>query len=121
MINTREIAAEYRLQHWAQIVQEQKQSGLSIKEFCETAGFQPNRYFYWQRKLREAACNGLPVAVEPKQEIVPTGWAAIEPAETTEVEASALPIEIGNCRIIVDSDTDIELLAKVCSMLVSLC
>ena len=120
MINTREIAAEYRLQHWAQVVQEQKQSGLSIKAFCETAGFQPNRYFYWQRKLREAACNELPTTVEPKQ-IVPTGWTAIEPAETTEATVAALPIEIGECRIIVDSDTNLELLAQVCRVLVSLC
>jgi len=121
MINTKEIAAEYRLQHWAQIVQEQKQSGLSIKEFCETAGFQQNRYFYWQRKLREAACNELPTTIEPKQ-IVPTGWTSIEPAETQEVEvAAAVPIEIGDCRLLVNPDTDMELLKKVCRVLVSLC
>ena len=119
MINTREIAAEYRLQHWAQIIQEQRESGLSIKEFCETAGFQQNRYFYWQRKLREAACNVLPPAVEPKQ-IVPAGWTEVAPAEVTD-RNTELPIEIGHCRIMVDNDTDPDLLAKVCRVLVSLC
>ena len=120
MINTREIAEEYRLSHWAQIVQEQKQSGLSIKEYCETAGFQQNRYFYWQRKLREAACSGLPSAVQHKQ-LPQSGWAAVESIEINRNEAAALPIEIGNCRILVDSDTDMELLAKTCKILTSLC
>ena len=118
MINTREIAAEYRLQHWAQIIQEQKESGLSIKEFCKTAGFHQNRYFYWQRKLRETACNVLPTTLTPKQ-IAPTGWTEVEPAEVT-CSGAVLPIEIGHCRIVADETTDPELLAKVCRVLVSL-
>ena len=58
-MNTREIAAEYRLQHWAGIVRERTESGLSIKVYCENAGFHENVYYYWQRKLREAACEQL--------------------------------------------------------------
>jgi hypothetical protein len=55
-VNTRYIAEEYRLSHWAGIVQERKDSGLSVKAYCESAGFHENRYYYWQKKLREAAC-----------------------------------------------------------------
>ena len=55
-MNTREIAAEYRLSHWAQVMRERSESGLSIKAFCENAGFHENIYYYWQRKLRESAC-----------------------------------------------------------------
>ena len=57
-MNTREIAEEYRLSHWAGVVRERQESGLSIKAFCEKAGFHQNIYFYWQRKLREAAACG---------------------------------------------------------------
>jgi hypothetical protein len=59
-MNTREIAEEYRLSHWARIMQERQESGLSIKAFCRKAGFHENRYFYWQKRIREAAC-GEPV------------------------------------------------------------
>lgn len=59
MINTREIAKEYRLSHWAKVMQERSQSGLSIKIFCKQVGICVNTYFYWQRKLREAACEQL--------------------------------------------------------------
>jgi transposase-like protein len=56
MINTREIAAEYRLTHWAGIVRERAESGLTVKAFCESAGLRTNTYFYWQHKLRKATC-----------------------------------------------------------------
>lgn len=59
MINTREIAQEYRLSHWAQVMRERTESGLSIKAYCKQIGICANTYFYWQRRLREAACEKL--------------------------------------------------------------
>ena len=58
-MNTRDIAKEYRLAHWAQIMRERIESRLSVKDFCSNAGMHENTYFYWQRKLREAACEQL--------------------------------------------------------------
>ena len=58
-MNTREIAAEYRLAHWAQLVKERGESGLSVKAFCERVGIHENSYYYWQKKLREAVCDEL--------------------------------------------------------------
>ena len=52
-MNTQKIAKEYRLSQWAQIIQARKESGKSVKDFCEDAGVNRNAYFYWQRKLRE--------------------------------------------------------------------
>ena len=120
MINTREIAAEYRLVHWARIMQEQKASGQSIKEYCRATGFHPNKYYYWQRKLRAAACDGLSTIVEQKA-IAPSGWVAVVESKANNDETSLLPIEIGNCRILVNASTEMELLARVCKTLASLC
>jgi len=58
-MNTRYIAAEYRLAHWAQIMRDRIESGLSIKGFCKNTGIHENTYFYWQKKLRVAACEQL--------------------------------------------------------------
>ncbi|MEG1577355.1 MAG: hypothetical protein RR336_01170 [Oscillospiraceae bacterium] len=38
MVNTREIAAEYRLTHWAQILQDRADSGLTVKAYCTQQG-----------------------------------------------------------------------------------
>jgi len=58
-MNTREIATEYRLSHWSQVIQNRVESGLSIKAYCSKTAICENTYYYWQRKLREAACEEL--------------------------------------------------------------
>jgi putative transposase len=115
MIDTREIASEYRLAHWAGMIKERAESGLTVKAFCESAGVHPNSYFYWQRKLREAACAKMPEAVTSP---TPCGWTAAIPAVAN--VSGTLPIEIGKCRVMADCGTDERLLAKVCRVLVSL-
>jgi hypothetical protein len=58
-MSTKEIAVEYRLSHWAQVMQKRMESGLSIRAFCKDASIHENVYYYWQRKLREATCEEL--------------------------------------------------------------
>ena len=123
MINTREIAEEYRLSHWAQVLRERAQSGLSIKAYCKQIGICGNTYFYWQRRVRAAACEALTAHHEapvPDKALVPSGWAMCEVEEATP-EKKALIIEIGGYRITVESGVDQELLAKTCRMLKSIC
>ena len=126
MLNTRHIAAELRLSHWASVMRERNESGLSIKAFCESRGFRTNVYFYWQRKLRIAACEEL---LKPEQETcsqvpaaLPSGWALCEEEPTmTDQLDDAVIIEIGKCRLRVYADTSPELLEKTCRVLMSLC
>ena len=112
-MDTQKVAAEYRLSQWARVIQEQQSSGQNIKDFCETNGIRPGRYFYWQRKLRKAACEGLLKLEEPAN-ITPEGWVQLEPKQLTK---TTLCIEVGGCRIMVDESTDPELLKKVCRIL----
>ena len=114
-MNTREIAEEYRLAHWAQIMRARQESGLNIKAFCEESGFHENVYYYWQRKLREAACIELAVKA-PETSLTPTGWARLETSPT----ASAVSVEINGCVVSVTAETDSALLAKVCRTLKTL-
>jgi len=119
-MNTREIAEEYRLAHWAGIMKDRVDSGLSIKAFCKTAGFHENVYYYWQRKLREmAAKQMMPEAAESSQALVPNGWAICESAE--EKSSGSVYIEIGKCRVVVSADASPAVLEKVCRVLTALC
>jgi len=108
MINTREIAKELRLAHWTAIMRRKNESGFSIKKFCELEGIPPNVYFYWQRKLRGLACQGLLSNIE------------IEPVETV-FAGNTLPIEVNGYRVLASENTDPGLLAQVCKVLVNLC
>ncbi len=112
-MDTQKIATEYRLSQWTHVIQEQQSSGQNIKDFCLAKGISRNKYFYWQRKLREAACKELIKTEEPAN-IVPKGWVQVEPKRLTK---TTLYIEVGGCRVTVDENTDPELIKKVCRIL----
>lgn len=65
-MDTRKVAAEYRLSQWMRVIKEQQCSGQNIKDFCLEKGISKNAYFYWQRKLRKAACAELVKLKEPE-------------------------------------------------------
>jgi transposase-like protein len=46
---------EYRLQSWTETIRECRESGLTNKEFCTQRGISEKTYYYWLRKVREAA------------------------------------------------------------------
>ena len=118
-MDTQKVAAEYRLSHWAQVIQTRLNSGQNIKDFCQTAGISRNVYFYWQKKLRKVACTELVKTEEPKN-IVASGWMQLTPKQAQHGKGT-LDIEINGCHITVDAETDPELLKKACRTLRSLC
>ena len=72
-----EVKQEYQLQEWSGMLREQKESGLSVKAWCQERGLAEHVYYYRLRKLRQAACTALEqaqplqlaeVPLAPKQE-----------------------------------------------------
>jgi hypothetical protein len=124
MVNTREVAAEYRLTHWAQIMQERNKSELSIRAYCKQIGICENTYFYWQRRLRKAACGQLSkFEAEQKRGIEPC-FVEVEVAEQPVLPAlpapstpaslpSQLHIKTGGVQITADSTYPPEQLAAL--------
>jgi transposase-like protein len=139
MINTREIAKEYRLSHWAQVMQERAASGKSIKEFCKHIGICGNTYFYWQRRLREAACEHLNTtqpasrtcgkaskAERPQKPVAAPNFAEVivyeAPAPLAQEDSTPqLRIEISGVKITADSSYPIDKLAAIIREFVGPC
>lgn len=113
-MNIQKVTADYRLSRWMQVFQDQQSSGQTIKDFCRERGISKNAYFYWQRKLRKAACMELLKLKGEPVNPVPEGWLQLAQGQETK---SRLDIEIGGCRVTVDAETDPELLKKVCRIL----
>ena len=53
------VRSEYRLQQWAQVVEQCSKSGLSNREYCRQNGIAEKTYYYWLRRLREAAAQQM--------------------------------------------------------------
>ena len=88
-MNTKDIAAEYRLAHWAQIAENRRDSGLSIKAYYKQAGFHENRYYYWQKKLREAASEDIGKIQGGAAGMMPAAFVEVKPATETELSQRA--------------------------------
>lgn len=54
-----EVKREFQLQQWRGMVQERKESGLSVKEWCAGCGITEHVYYYRLRQLRMSACQAL--------------------------------------------------------------
>lgn len=117
-MNTQKVTAEYRLSQWTQIIKMCHDSGKTIKDYCEESGISRNAFFYWQKKLREAACVELE-KVEKTRDMIPNGWMELSPKQE-QYANNTLDIEINGCHITVNDRTDADLLMKVCRMLRSL-
>ena len=53
------LRSEYRLQQWAQVVRECNTSGLSNREYCRQHQIAEKTYYYWVRRLRQAAASQI--------------------------------------------------------------
>ena len=115
-MNTREIATEYRLSHWSEIMRDRKASGLSIKAYCKNAGFHENVYYYWQKRLREATCSQL-MNLENQTNLTPIGFTEIKLSETRAMPPAPagfhgqLQINTGGIQITADCGYPVEKLA----------
>ena len=58
------VRQEYRLREWAMVVEECRLSGLSNRAYCRERGISEKTYYYWLRRLRQAA---ITAAGEPTQ------------------------------------------------------
>jgi len=118
----KEIAEEYRLSHWAEIVRQRETSGLFIREFCEREGIHENRYYYWQKKLREAACEDLAKTNGNSTSLVPAVFAEVKlPAQPTSQPAmtilkNQICIEAAGIRVTADGEYPIDKLSALLSV-----
>jgi len=118
-MNTREIATEYRLSHWAGILHERNESGLSVKDFCKGAGIHENSYYYWQKKLREAACSGIMKTQAGRGSLAALGFVEVAvqnqsvPQEPEGISQSQVCIEAGRVRITAGGEYPIDKLSKL--------
>ena len=54
-MNTKLATSRMRIGQWADIIKDCKESGLKVDDYCAQHGLSGNAYFYWLRKVKEAA------------------------------------------------------------------
>ena len=122
----KQIARQVRMTHWAQMMRERRDSGASVREWCSGKGINEKTYYYWQRRLREAACTELAL------QGAATGRSGQQTQSFTELRVAGLPahserisgavqIEVGEITIKADNTYAPEQLATLLRALTQTC
>ena len=58
-MDTRQLTHEVRLKHWAEVLRRRRESGQTIRSFCRSEEICEKTYYYWQKRIRQAAGESL--------------------------------------------------------------
>jgi hypothetical protein len=81
--------------YWTQFIRDCQASGLSVRAFCESAGVLESRYYYWQKKLRDSACELLLLETagdDSRAAFVPQGFAAVVLDDAPTLDEKSAPL-----------------------------
>lgn len=73
-----QLVTTVREKQWLAMLGEQKESGLTIKDWCRENGISENSFYYRQNKLRKRIGSALPTFVELKPPIQAMGTSHLE-------------------------------------------
>lgn len=67
-----EVKRMARVSEWKGLIQEQKESGMTIRAWCKQNGFRENTYYYWLKIIRAEAIeqvetNAALLRIEPNE------------------------------------------------------
>ena len=126
-MDTRTATDKYRLMHWAKIIQDRENSGMTVKAYCESVGIREHVYYHRLKKLRESACNELMRMQERTTDVVPLGFTEVKMQTNSAVSLSTASvlnhvcIETGGMRISASCEYPVEKLTEILRTAVHLC
>jgi transposase-like protein len=92
---------------YRELIEEQRTSGLTIKEFCSNHGIARATFHYWKKKLSRPQLRNefIPLIIKPSEETLPRGSVS---TEMNTVKAALLELVFPNGTILrVQHDLDL--------------
>lgn len=113
-MNTKLATTQIRMTQWAAIIRDRHDSGLKIDDYCEQHGLSRNAYYYWLRKVKEAALTQTGFVEIQAGSAEPE--TPVEPHASQENGSSFIPqmlISLNGVSMGICQDTPMDLLASV--------
>jgi len=67
-MNAKAIKHQHRLQTWAPVIRDCKNSGVTVKAWCEENSVNEKQFYYWQRRVREEVLGQMVIANTTKDQ-----------------------------------------------------
>lgn len=115
-MNVRAATQEIRQKQWASVIKDRIQSGMTVNAYCKANGITRDAYFYWLRKIKQAALEeGHPARAGEYEkaeaeagsgfvELIPEKHTSEVPREVMTAEGRII-IKIGEISVQVEGDT----------------
>lgn len=100
-MDTKLATKQIRLREWAGIIKDCKSSGLKVDDYCSQHSLSRDAYYYWLRKVKEAALLQAGFVEMPAVRSVPSGF------------IPQMQIRIDDVEIGINRETPTELISTV--------
>lgn len=110
-MSTRELKRQHHLQIWTPIIQECKNSGMTVKTWCEDNDVNEKQFYYWQRRVREAMHPSTTAGKDPLATFVRMDH--LSGAGTATAFSPDMILNYGNLRMELSNTVSPELLGQV--------
>ena len=95
-MDTKLATKQIRLNEWAGIIKDCKASGLKVDDYCSQHNLSRDAYYYWLRKVKEAALQQAGFVVLPSFK---------HGAASVSAFSSQMIIRVGETELMVNQDT----------------
>ena len=110
---------KFRLEQWIKLIKDCQSSGMKVDDWCNANGVTHHTYYYWLRKVREAACHELAIVDDsPNEPVVLKKLKVQTPVPGT---TAAIIIRLGGATIEVNEGTSQQTNQAVLLALQSVC
>ena len=113
------VKKKFRLEQWAKLINDCQSSGMNVDTWCETNSISRNSYYYWLRKVREAACHELAAVDDSPNE--PVVLKKLEIQTPVPGTTAAIIIRLNGATIEVNEGTSQQTIQAVLLALQSVC
>ena len=109
-MDTREVARQYRLQQWTEIIRECRSSGQTVSAWCAEHHINVKSYYYWLKRVRTAACEALPAIRSANSQFVPVNLPVQEAAVRPSASPSPIILRVGAVTLEIHNDASTALI-----------
>jgi hypothetical protein len=97
-LDSREVVHKYRLSKWTAIIRECRSSGQTVAVWCSEHNINQKTYYYWLKRVRDAACEALPALNADNNSIVPVNipHSAANTHPTDQKSSTAMVVHLGS-------------------------
>ena len=103
-MNTKLATTQIRINEWAAIIKDCKASGMKVDEYCQQQDISRDAYYYWLRKVKEAALQqaGFVELPVPQNQPIPATDFAVQ-----------MVVKFAGVELGINNETPTELLTRI--------